>query len=336
MTFASLGDLSQLFATRRQNVDLKTRLGRLTNELSSGQVSDLAKHLGRDTQRLTEIDRALTLSSAHNSSARATGAMLTTMQTALDRLSSLQVDLANQTSGIPMSGSVVDIRNAGLAGEAAFTDMVSVLNTQYGGLSLFAGRSTDSRALASATTMLADLKTATAGAPDAATLGALVDAWFDTPGGSFETLGYVGDAGGNWSRRVDEGESVAPGLRADKQAFRDMMKGAALAALTGDPASGLSLSEKRTAMGDASLRLRNSETGTVSAQATLGLAEGRVDEAIARHSARATSLGILRNQMASADPYETASSIQEVETLLQTHYVVTARLSDLSLAKYLR
>lgn len=336
MTFATLGDMSQLFATRRQNVDLKARMHRLTNELSSGQVSDLAAHLGRDTARLTELDRTLELSRAHAASARATGSMLNTMQVALDRLSPLQTNLADQLSLVPLSGTAADVQKAGVAAEAAFADAVSALNAQYGGMSLFAGRATDGAALASSRTMLADLKLATAGATDAATLQGLVDTWFDTPGGGFETVGYLGDAAGHWSRKIDDAETATIGVRADDPAFRDMMKGIALAALAADPASSLSLSEQHTAMGDASVRLRTSSAGTVASQASLGLTEGRIEEAIARHGARQTSLGILRNEMASADPYTTASAIQEVETLLETHYLVTARLSGLSLAKYLR
>jgi len=37
-----------------------------------------------------------------------------------------------------------------------------------------------------------------------------------------------------------------------------------------------------------------------------------------------------------ADPFETASTLQAVQLQLETHYAMTARLSRLSLAEYLR
>ncbi|SHJ00027.1 flagellin [Wenxinia saemankumensis] len=336
-SFRTIGDLSQLLATRSQNVMLKERLYRLTNELSTGQVSDLSRHLGRDTSRLAELDRSLSLSGAHRRSALSAGGMLATMQQALDGLQDLQSDLANQTSGIPLGGTTADVANAGTAARDGFSRIVQVLNTSYGGTTLFAGIATDGRAVAASETMLAALQAAASGVTDAAGLQAAVDAWFDTPGGGFEVAGYVGDSGpGRITRPIDAGESVAIEARADDPAFRDVMKAVALVALAADPTLGLDLSARKDAMGAASQRLYSTPSGILAIQSALGLAENRVEDAVVRHGGRAVTLGILRNEMVGADPYETASQLQEVETLLQTHYTVTARLSNLSLAKYLR
>jgi len=74
----------------------------------------------------------------------------------------------------------------------------------------------------------------------------------------------------------------------------------------------------------------------VQLRASVGSAEARVEEASARLSARETALEIARNDMSAADPYETASNLQEVQLQLETHYTLTARLSRLSLTEYLR
>ena len=64
--------------------------------------------------------------------------------------------------------------------------------------------------------------------------------------------------------------------------------------------------------------------------------EARVEDAAARLSARGTALEIARNDMSAADPYETATKLQNVQLQLETHYTLTARLSRLSLTEYLR
>ena len=50
----------------------------------------------------------------------------------------------------------------------------------------------------------------------------------------------------------------------------------------------------------------------------------------------ATALGLARADLIAVDGYDAASRLKETETRLQTIYALTARLSELSLANYLR
>ena len=54
-----------------------------------------------------------------------------------------------------------------------------------------------------------------------------------------------------------------------------------------------------------------------------------------RNAAEASALQIARNGLVAADPYDTATAIQAVQTQIETLYTLTARLSRLSLTDYL-
>jgi flagellar hook-associated protein 3 FlgL len=71
-------------------------------------------------------------------------------------------------------------------------------------------------------------------------------------------------------------------------------------------------------------------------RATTGLSEERAAEAATRHGARAAALTITRNELALVDPYATAIALRETETRLETHFLLTSRLSGLSLVNFLK
>jgi flagellar hook-associated protein 3 FlgL len=205
------------------------------------------------------------------------------------------------------------------------------LNAQVAGGSLFAGTATDGPALAPAATMLADLRAALAGATTAGDVQTVLDAWFD-PLGGFDTSGYQGN-GGTIERPLDAGESVSLGVRADDPALRGLLKAAATAALA--PTLGLPAGDAQLLLGGARDALLSLTEPLTHIQASLGIAEGRAEEAQARHAARATAFGIQRAEMAEIDPFETATTLEATRAQLETQYALTQRLQSLSLARTL-
>jgi flagellar hook-associated protein 3 FlgL len=71
-------------------------------------------------------------------------------------------------------------------------------------------------------------------------------------------------------------------------------------------------------------------------QARIGAQEARAADGLARAEARAASLQIIRTELLEADPYETATALESATQRLDALYLVTARLSRLSLTEYLR
>lgn len=332
MAVTALGDRAALFSAQRHNVQLRERLGDLSQEMSTGRPTDMVRHTGGDTAPLADLDRRLAQAESYGRAAGEAGTRLGAMQLALAEAQGARGTLAGVLIAATTGSGPTPTPATAPAGEAAFERVASALNAQVAGGSLFAGTATDGPALAPAQSMLAGLRAALAGAATAADVQAVLDGWFDDPAGGFATSGYQGNAG-TLARPLDAGESVSLGIRADDPALRGLLKATATAALV--PALGLPVGDAQLLLGRARDALLSLTEPLTTIQASLGIAEGRAEEAQARHAARATAFGIQRAGLAEVDAFETATNLEATRTQLETQYALTQRLQSLSLARAL-
>ncbi len=180
------------------------------------------------------------------------------------------------------------------------------------------------------------MQTAIAAETTAVGVEAAIDNWFFAPGGGFETTGYLGSDQPVGSFRLSEFDTESVGLTAADPAIRGMLKGFAMATLSGDGRSSLNSSERLDLAQMAGERLLSSESEMAVVRASVGSAEARIDTISARNAAEITSLEIAKADITAIDPYRTATELEAVRTQLETLYTLTARLSRLSLADFLR
>ncbi len=335
MSLTSIGDRSLQFNSMRATTQIKTRLSILTDEMSSGLAHDLTAHLRGDAARLTDVDRRLNLITGFSSTAHEAGQTIAAMQTTLQGVDKARSKLAEQLVTLPTGALPSHIANAIGAGREAFDSITRAVNTTLGNRSLFAGTATDTIPLADPDAMMASLSSALAGSVTLNDVQTAIDTWFDNPTGGFATMGYQGDTGPAMSRRIDMDTSVAIDGRADDPALRSLLKAAATAALAGDPGLGLSDDIKSNLLRSAGLQMLTAAQPLVNMQARLGLSEATIEETTVRHTAQKTAYGLMRNDLVSADPYDTAAELEQVQRQLETHYTLTARLSKLSLVEYI-
>ena len=336
MTLTTLGDRAQQFLTMRQNTRIRDALTTRATELSTGRVADVTAHLNGDTTALRDLDRRIALLVPQRAGAEATGRTLEAMQAHLGRVAD-EVSALGTTlvQGVP-SANPAALAGAGAAGRDTFNAIVGTLGGGVAGQALFSGSAVDRSPLAPAADMRADIRLAVAGSTDAAGIAAAVANWFDAPGGGFETVAYLGETGTTTTRRIGAGIDIDIAVRADDPALRAALRGAAMASLADDPTLALSDDERArlvTLARDATL---GAQAPLVDLRARIGKSEERVERGVATMAAQAAALAIARNGMDAADPFETAAALQEMQTRLETHYAVTARLSGLNLASYLR
>jgi flagellar hook-associated protein 3 FlgL len=336
MALISVGDMTQNFLSARQNYSLKTRLAVLTQELSSGRVADLTRHFGGDSARLAGLDRSLTLVESHQRAARETGQFLATMQLNLGTIDSTRNTLSGQLITINSTNSMAQLSDAASSARSGFGSIVQSLNGRFGDKALFAGTATDGTALRNPDQMLTDIRAAAAGLTTAADVIAAIETWFDDPVGGFATAGYLGDSGANLTRTIDSDLTVTIAARADNSALRDLMKAAAIAAIADAPELAINDADRAALLRDGGERLLSGGQPLAYLRAGLGASEARIEEVGVSQTAQMTTFATMRNIMVAADPYDAATALQLVQTQLETHYMLTARLSQLTLAAYLR
>ena len=337
MTFSSVGDMRQHFFTMRHNASLKSNLNTLAQELSTGRASDLTAHLGADQARVSGIDRQLQMLSGFTQSNRQTGQLLDMMQLALSGIEDHRAAAASALLTITDGSSPAQIQDAAKVAMAGFEGVVHAMNSRFGDRAMFGGNDMSSNPLAPAADMMDELRTAVSGAAGFGDVEAILEDWFNTAGGGFDTLGFQGDTGGApLQRAADDARTIDIEARADDPAIRDALKYFAMGALAADSAVPLNKEDRTALQQDAGEGLMTVSSHLTSVQSGLGSIQGLVEQGSARLAAKTSTLSIARNDLVSVDPFDTATKLQNVQLQLETHYTLTARLSRLSLTEYLR
>ncbi|GAB5448914.1 flagellin [Gymnodinialimonas sp.] len=336
MSITSYSDAAHFSLLRRDSAQQRADLTRLTSELSSGRIADLGQALGGDFSTLADISRGMRLNATFAASVTEAAIAAEGRQSALGRISAELDGFAPSLLAITGGGSLSNLQLKLADSSDRFEQAVNVLNTRFAGRSLFSADAPDATPLISAEDMMVELRTLVSGAPDAATALADVNAWFTDAGGGYETLAWQGGTGDAPSVLIGEGQTAETGVTALDPALREALAGLALASLASEQAPGLPEDEQRAFITSAAHLMLDSEDGLIALRARLGAEEARIEDAkVAAETAR-SSLQIEYGRLVEADPYDTATELEAVSLRLESLYILTARLSRLSLTEYLR
>lgn len=335
MSYISIGDMAQTYMIRHQNAQLKSTATRLASELSTGLTSDVSKRFSGDFSMISSVETSLTTLQAYKNASNEAGQFATVMQTTLGFVQSESTAAVSALLLTSNSASQTQIQNTSADVRQKFEAVVSSLNTQVGGRSVFAGAATDGPAIASSAVIIADLKIAIAAETTAAGVEAAVNTWFDAPGGGYETIGYLGSTTSIAPFKISIGQEADISITASTSEIRDTLKGLALAALVSEGALAGDISEQALLLrnaGDSLLTAGDKQTGI---RANLGSVEAQIETVSTQTVSEISALEIVRTELLSIDPYNTASELEAVQTQLETLYALTARVSRLSLVDFL-
>lgn len=335
MSGVQLGDLAQSYQLRSENARLKREVATLTEELSTGRTSDLAKRVSGDLTPITGIEHDLTRLDGYATALAESRVIADSMQAALETVQTLSEDLY---AGLIVVGTASDpgaARAAGIDAEEKFQAMVGTLSTQAGGRSLFSGIATDQPALAPADDILDALRLATNGLTSANDIITAVETWFG-PGGDFETVGYGGSTVTLSPVAVSKDIAVTMDVTALDSRLRDILAATAIGALAAEgdlssfPATRVALAA------EAGTRLMGVQANMATLRADIGATQNTLVQAEQANDTSRYALELARNQIVAIDPYEKATQLETAQTQLESLYAMTARLSRLSLVDFLR
>lgn len=334
MTGISTGDMALAVQQRRDMAALKTETRRLTQELLSGRVSDIARTLRGNLASLAGIELTIARANGFRAATDEAALVVQGMQMVLERIDSSASEMVAPWLMASQSGSAMLLDTTGREAAAQFASAARALNTQLGGRTLFAGVQSDGPAMADPETILDALAAAAAGATSAADVEATIRAWFDAPGG-FAAQAYLGGEA-LAAMPVSPDDRVDMGVTAADPALRDTLAGLAMAAMLDRGLPPGPLSERADLARRAGEALLQGSEARLNLAARIGAAEARIASAAQRNASEAMALGIARDGLLEADGLETASRLEAAQTRLETLFAVTARLSRLSLVDYLR
>lgn len=335
MNLTSIGDLAQNLLLRNRSAEIKSTIAALTQELSTGQTTDISTRLGGDYTYLSEIDRNLTRLNGFTLAAAEAAVLAGASQLALERVHDVASNLGpDLLTTIPSTLQVVRSQATAQAKDGLDTVMAA-LNGSVAGRSLFSGIATDRAPLESADTLLTALKTEVAGLTSANDILTAIDDWFADAAG-FDAVMYTGSDQSLAAIQVGSSEYVNLSLRADDPDLKEMIRNTAVAALAANSDLALGADAQNGLLRAAGEGLLQSDAKLTGLRADLGYAEGRIEEASTRNASARTGLEYARNELLEADPFDTAARLQEVQFQLESLYSVTVRNSRLSLLSFLK
>jgi flagellar hook-associated protein 3 FlgL len=322
------------FQFARNTTAIKTELATLGNSLSTGRIGDLTAVLGGDSRQYTGLIYDLTQVDAYRQTATEVQLRLANTQTATARLEVIRSETADRLLRITDLSPGNQITQAARQGPAAFREMVDVLNLRLGDRSLFAGTEKTGPALIPAQDMLAAITALLPPAPEPTDIIQAVTTYFEDPAGGFATTAYLGSPTPGPLQKVSDDRQIPATPSANDARMVAVLASTAIAAMSGQ-LSGLDLEQQRSLLTEAGKRLHIAADDLSGLRADIGASEETVASALTELEARSTMLGIARNNLDQADPFETATALQAVQLQLETHFSAMARLSQLSLLRFL-
>ncbi len=336
MSSFTFGDMAQFNTLRRQGAGLRSDLARLTSELASGQASDKGRAVAGDFSTLADITRGLRLNEAFKASISNAAISAAGRQSALGRVAVELEGFGTSLLAMSGTGNTSDAQLTLTNATDRFEQAVNALNTRLSGRSVFAADALEAAPLAQATDILSELETVTSGMTDAASIEAAIVSWFNDSGGGYETFAWRGGDGPAESVLLGEGNIANSGVTALDPAIRETLAGLAIAALAADRALGLSSEQRGALVARAGQQVLSSEASLIELRARLGSEEARIEDAKVSAETARGALELEYGRLLDADPYRTATELEAVNLQLESLYILTARMSRLSLTEFLR
>lgn len=323
-------------------MDLMSRLIRQLTERSdtareetvTGLLVDPAAALDGQVGELYGIERTLATIDQYGEILDLAEARAGTIQTSLDELRSLAVDLS--TNGLTALSANGDIATETLSTSAqqALTAAISALNVSFGGRGLFSGDA-GGAALASAEDILAASAPVLEAASSGGAAYADLTVEFTGTGGLYDTGFYLGGSADAPASEIAAGERLAFARRADETPIRALLRDITALAAAFDPSNAIDEDARRSLAQNAIDGLLNDVDDIAGMSAEVGTAEERMATVRAHHGATETALTSVYTKLAGRDQYEAAAELTQLEAQLETTYLTTARLANLSLANFL-
>lgn len=210
--------------------------------------------------------------------------------------------------------------------EAALGQVFNLLNVRFGERFLFAGDATDTQPLGSPGDLLADIRSL-ADAPASATdFAVALEDYFNTPGGGWQTSAL--------RSAIDASDPDA--VTANDASIVKLISGLAVMALS-DPASSPALFKANPDISMAGAeQVSAGLSDLTNLRADRGVTQRQIEMERASLDIEETIFTKELNSLWGRDQYEAASALKQLETALEASYMLTSRLSSLSLLNFLR
>lgn len=333
---AGYPDLLSFSRQNRTVSTIKARLDVVAQEAITGQQADLtAATNGRVgnahllNKALNDIEQSTRINSLSSSRLELASQGLSGARAAVDDIGTRAI-VALNSLGETGVGAIAE------EAEANLQSVISALSIRHGSRSLLSGNAPDQAPFANADVLLGDIRdiVTTAGSP--ANIEAALDTYFNDPAGGFQTKIYTGGTGHAPPLHIGNGETIDLGLRGDDVAIKDVLRGLAVLATAPDAGFAADTAEFSDIFNSAIRSTSNGTTGLITLETNLGIAAETLNKADERNQFETLTLSTAFQAITGRDQFEAAAELNQLEVQLEGSFILSSRLSELSLTNFLR
>ncbi|MEM1298956.1 MAG: hypothetical protein AAGH68_06700 [Pseudomonadota bacterium] len=298
------------------------------------RFADVTRELDGRVDELMQIEKSIRDLQGYADAIALSEGRAATSQRALDQIRTSAQEISDASTVLRTNGTDQNFETLSGQARGQLNSVIASLNTTFAGRALFAGDAVDTTPIANIDTIMAasvPVLEAAAGA-NAAYTDLQIE--FFGAGNTFETSLYAGGANDAPVTEVGPGERVDYGVRADEDPMRQVLFNMTVLAAAFDKSNAIDDTFREDLLITASEGLRNSIDAVTQVQGRLGTAEARIATVKSRNIASEASLTLTYNDIAGADAFTAAISLNELESQLEVAFATTARLANLSLANF--
>lgn len=330
-----IGDLAKGIAIRRQNLVIKTETFSAGQTMAAGERNSMDVAQSGESSKLSGLQRELNLLEEFGRATSQVRTKYETVQLALDQIRNetsetvltVMTEIGQSQPALP--------RISAAEAEHAVRSVVSTLNRSVSGSSLFSGAATDQPAITDVNQLLSDVEMIVNNAPDALSARVAIDFYFDDAAGGFRTGIYSGSISNTGPVEVARNETVQLDLRADSDELRDVLKSLVTIYASVNATGGPPDHEKVALLKESAEDGLSANQSLVSVQQHIGSLQEKLKLTSEKNELMGGILSTAKSDIISVDLYEMASRFQEMQVQLEAAYQVTARLSSLSISKFM-
>lgn len=323
------------FGQRNRTVSaLKERLDIVSKEAVTGLRADITKSTNGLTGQAHLLFKAL--EDIDQSSRR--GALA---KTRLDMTTQAVSGARSAMNGLSTRG-VVALEGGGGTGvriiseeaESNLRSAMGAFSAQQGSRNLLSGSATDQNTFAAPDVLLEDISSIMQTAGTAYQIEAAIETYFESPTGGFQTRIYQGSGQNGPPLQIGNNQTIEMFVRGDDKAIRDSLRGMVMIATAQDAPLGDAGFRQVFLAGTA--KAANGESGLIELEGMLGIKSETLGKSQAREQFEKISLSTAYQSLVGRDQFEAAAELKQLEVALESSYIITSRLSGLSLTNYLR
>ncbi|WP_084395896.1 flagellin [Henriciella aquimarina] len=318
---------SLLGASFSQNItELRSKIRDTSSEAVTGRYSDLTLKLSGRIGKAMMGQKALDDITSQRGLLGLREARLDLVQQSLNNVHKSAEGLSMRMLTAVGTEDDAGVTQTARESKSALDSIFSSLNVRYGERYLFSGDATSSQPFPDSAGLLADVRTIALSATDVTDFETQIDDYFNSPTGGWQQSVYNGSA------TSSDGDAVT-GI---DPAITKLVSGLAVMAVSGGDDNMAILQQNPVLIQQAADRVAEGQIDLTTLRANKGVTQERITNEQNSLDVEETILTEAFNKMTARDQYEAASELRELQNGLEASYMLTARLSQMSLLNYLR